>query len=103
MNPILAALEAAAAQLIQSTFGAVATVLVEWFTKHVLPKDQGLQAVPKAELRAAARAWVKDMLAEFGRVLVAKNVVPVFLQPFLPLMEAGLEQAIEAALDAAGL
>lgn len=102
MNPIVAALQAAAAQFIQAALGAIASVLVGLFQKQ-LQSDTKLQSVPKDQLRATARAWVKEMLAEFGRALVAKNVIPKFLVPFLPLVEAGVAQAIESALDAAGL
>lgn len=99
MNPIL---EALLKQILQAGFDVLVPFLLNLF-KHTVALSSKLQALPKEELRAQARAWVKAALEELGQKLVAKGVVPGFLQPFLPLVESIAEQAIESALDAAGL
>jgi len=91
------------AQLLQDAFNIVVPVLVNFFQQHVLPHNAGLKALPKDQLRAQARQWVTDMLTELGTKLQAKGVIPAFVIPFVPLAEAALAQALDAALDAAGL
>jgi hypothetical protein len=103
MNPILAALQAYLEQVVKGVAEAAADFLVNWFKNHVLPKETHLQALAPTELRAQARQWVHDMLTEFGQALVTKGVVPVWAQGFLPSVENLVEQAIDKALDAAGL
>lgn len=103
MNPVLAAIQAALVQIAQSAVVAVLPVIVSWFQKHVLPKDKLLMSLPLGELRAQARTWVNGLLVEIGQALVSKHVVPVWLTPLLPTLEAFLEQAINKALDDAGL
>lgn len=103
MNPIFEALQAYLKQLFSGVAVAFADFLVKWFKEHVLPKNEGFKSMAPQELRAQARQWVKDMLAEFGQILVTKGVVPIWLQGFLPSVENLVEQAIDKALDAAGL
>lgn len=101
MNPILAALQAYLEQMVKGVAEVAADWLVNWFKNHVLPKNQGLQALAPAALRDAGRTWVKEMLLEFGNALVAKGIVPVWAQGMLPSIENLVDQGIEKALDAA--
>jgi hypothetical protein len=103
MPSFLDLLKQAGAQILQDAFNVVVPVLLSWFQQHVLPHNTGLQALPKEQLRATARQWVTDMLTEIGTKLVAKGLVPALVQPFVPLAEAALAQALDAALDAAGM
>jgi len=103
MPSFLDLLKQAGAQLLQDAFNVVVPILVNWFQQHVLPQNTKLQALSKPELRATARQWVTDLLTEIGTKLVAKGVVPAWAQPFVPLAEAALAQALDQALDAAGL
>lgn len=103
MNPILAALQVYLEQFVSGVAAVAADWLVSWFKNHVLPHNQHMQVLSPAELRATARQWVHDMLTEFGNDLIAKNVVPLWLQGFIPTVETLIEQAIDKALDSAGL
>lgn len=84
---------------------AVIPVLVSWVQKLLpVPKPAPTASVEdKSKYRATVRQWVGDMLVEFGNVLIAKNIVPVWLQPEVALVEQMAANAIDAALDAAGL
>lgn len=101
MNAILAALLAG----LQETLTAAIPVLVQWFQKHVLGASDKLKALAPAELRAQARAWVQQCLAELSAALVLK--LPAWAQPFvnveLPAVLAALASVIDNALDSAGL
>lgn len=99
MSPIVAALQGLATVLVQ----VAAEWLVSFFKKHVLSQNHGLQAMAPDALRALARQWVKDMLSEFGSALVAKGVIPGWAQGIMLSVESLVAQAIEQALDAAGL
>lgn len=100
---LLQALEQMLLQFLQSALAAVAPVIVSWFQKHVLPNSQNLQGLSKESLRAEARQWVVDCFTELGNALLSKNILPSFSTGFVPLLEAALEQAVDAALDKAGL
>lgn len=103
MNPIFQALLAAASSLLNGVLGAAVPALVGWFQKHVLPQSGKYQAMPADVLRAETRAWVTGLLADVGNALIKKGVVPVWLQPMLPALQTMLAQAINKALDDAGL
>ncbi len=105
MNPILAALEAAAVQLVTSVVTGLVPVLIAWFQKQVLPHSAKFQALPKEELRAQTRTWVLGLLQEAGADILAKlpSWAQAFLGPLLPTLEADLDVAIENGLNSAGL
>lgn len=92
MNAILAALLA-----------AVVPVLLSWFQSHVLPHSAGMQAMPKDQLRATARAWVLGLLNEIGTTLIKTGLVPSQFVPLLNPLEVILDEVLESALDKAGL
>ncbi len=103
MNPILAALAAAASSLLSGILNATVPALLSWFQQHVLPHAAKYQGMQKDQLRAEARTWVMGLLTEVGQALVKANLVPAWLQPLLPTLEGLLDQAIQSALDKAGL
>ncbi len=103
MNPILAAIQAYLEKMVSGVAQVAADWLVNWFKQHVLPASGRLKAMAPEQLRAEARQWVHDMLAEFGNDLVAKKAIPVWLQGFIPTVETLVAQGIDKALDSAGL
>jgi hypothetical protein len=93
-------LQDALKNLASSVVAAVLPVIISWVQKHL---GGSMQALPKEQLRAQTRTWVKDLLSEMGNALVSKGLVPLLLQPLLSPIEGLIEQEIDKALDAAGL
>lgn len=96
------------AQLIGAVVNAVLPVIISLIQKLVPQNSSRLPAVPKGvtaeqHYRATVRTWVHEFLAEFGTALVTKGVIPLWLQPELPLIEVLVEQGLNTALDKAGL
>lgn len=101
MNPILVALQQALEALVSTAGVALADWLVNLFKNHVLAhKCQGME---KAAVRASARQWVTDMVAELTQDAATKLKLPAFVLAFLPLLQQAVAQVLDSALDAAGL
>lgn len=103
MNAIWQALAAAAVSLVSGVVNAAVPALVSWFQQHVMPHAAKYQGLQGTQLRTEARTWVMGLLTEVGNALVAKGLVPTWLQGLLPTLEQLVGQAIEKALDSAGL
>ncbi len=91
------------AGLVLAAVSAILPVLVSWFQKHVLPQNAALKDATPEMIRAHARQWVLDAITEFVTALEQKNVIPAWLKLFESPIESALAEAIDSALDAAGL
>lgn len=96
--------------IVGAVVNAVLPVVIAWIQK-LIPRDSQHPALlacpvggcPKAHYRATVRQWVVEFLTEMGSCLVKKGVIPTWLQPELPLIEALVASALDNALNAAGL